>query len=151
MRRLTRLFSSCFSGRMDISLSRQVLSMRYTGYEPEDIAAQLNLSVPRVRSIVDKAIASQADEHRIAAVREAELLKLEEMEAAFLPSASSGSAKAASTVLSIMQRRALILGTDKAPPSVAVNFNLVGLLSSLPRIELAAPLPESPLLEGVSA
>jgi len=110
--------------------------MRYQGYEPEDIAHALQIKVTTVNRKIDRAAASTADEHRASIVREAELLKLEEMEPPFLDQATQGCHKSAVVVLKLMERRAALLGSDKSPQqanNTVNNYNLVNILSNMAR------------------
>jgi hypothetical protein len=121
-----------------LTLSRRILSMRYQGYEVPDIAHILDLSPSAVRSNIDRAAAATADEYRATIVREAELLKLEEMESPFLATAAEGDHKSAMVVLKLMERRAALLGSDKAPspgqvPGGGNVYNLVTVLASMSR------------------
>jgi hypothetical protein len=114
--------------------------MRYQGYDVSDIAHALNLSESAVTSRIDKAAASAADDLRATVVREAELLKLEEMEPPFLSAATDGDSKAALVVLKLMERRSALLGVDRQPSmqQQGNTYNLVTILSNMSR-------PQSPI------
>jgi hypothetical protein len=129
-----------------VSLSRKILSLRFSGYEVEDISAILDLSVDRIQREITRAAASSADEARAALVREAELLKLEELDAVYLPAALEGSLKSAHYVLECMKRRAALIGADKQPATIN-QFNLVQILASMPKPE---PIVSNPIIEAVA-
>lgn len=118
------------------NIDRQVLSLRFRGYEKADIANVLGIKEDRVDSIILRVAKAQADEARIETVREAELAKLEEIEDTFLPKAvSDGDVKAAGVVLKCMERRASLLGADRQvkPSAPTNNFTLVQILAQLPK------------------
>lgn len=118
--------------------------MRYMGYEVEDISSILGVPVGTVRNHLNAAVAASADKERINIVREAEITKLEELEEAFSPAALGQAfdpdgnpvppqASAAKVVLDVMDRRAKLMGIDKALPQASVtNMTLIQILSQIP-------------------
>jgi hypothetical protein len=119
--------------------TRKILRMSYSRYAHSDIADFLGITVKRVEAAITRACAATADEARINVVREAELLKLEELDEVFMPAALEGSDKAAGVVFKAMERRAMLLGVDKAPPP-QIGFTLVQVLSQMPSSRLEAPI-----------
>lgn len=121
------------------SLSSRVLSLASFGYSYEDIADMTGASVSLITRVIAKAIASSLDEHRVSIIREAELNKLQAIDEVFLPQALEGDFRSVAVVFKASERRASLVGLDKAPPAVNVQFNLVALLAgmraSLPRDE----------------
>ena len=123
---------------------RKVLSMRYMGYESEEISQVLGLSVKTVQSHINAAVSASANTERVTLVREAEMSKLEQIEEAFIPAAIGEAtdieglpippqASAAKVVLDVMDRRAKLMGIDKVQPQTSIgNLTLIQILSQLP-------------------
>lgn len=114
---------------------RKVLSLKFQGYEAQDIASILHMPVSTVQRYIEQAASAASDDTRANIVREAELAKLDEMESAFFPQAVEGDAGSASMVLKFMERRSKLIGADKevkaAPSNVNVKVSLVGLLATM--------------------
>lgn len=119
-----------------MNIDRRVLSMKYAGYDINDISHALSMSPQQVSLIIDRAIAVQVDEHRATYIRESELAKLDEMEESYLNGAIEGEHKSAYLTLKIMERRSAILGLDKQQAAVSINVNLVGILSDMSKKEM---------------
>jgi len=112
------------------------------GYDPAEIASIMSLPVASVQYHIDAAITLAADPDRVAAVREAEMAKLEALEEAFFPVAIGGDVvdddgnvagpndSAARTILAIMERRSKITGADK-PVEHRVTHSLVHILADM--------------------
>lgn len=134
--------------------------MRYMGYEVEEIALILGIPEGSVRHHINAAVAASADKERVNIVREAEMTKLEQIEEAFTPHALGGvvneegevsapQASAAKVVLDVMDRRAKLMGIDKAQPAIqAGNLTLIQILSQLPPPESVPPMADPNLVEG---
>jgi hypothetical protein len=134
--------------------------MRYMGYEVEEISQVLGLSVGAIQSHVNAAVAASADKERVTIVREAEMSKLEQLEEAFIPAAVGEAtdheglpippqASAAKVVLDVMDRRAKLMGIDKAQPQTSIgSLTLIQILSQIPS---PGSLPVATTAEGVSA
>ena len=142
-----------------LSQRRKVLSLRYMGYGSDEISQILGISVGSVSAHLNAAVSASADVNRINTVREAEMSKLEEIEEAFFPAATGeahdgegnlipAQASAAKVVLDVMDRRAKLLGIDKAQPQQSTtNLTLIQILSQLPPPSLDVPpiIPERQL------
>lgn len=118
---------------MNSSLSRSILSLRARGFDHDEIAEIVSYPVYNVKQCLDRAVAASADALRVDFIREEELLKLDELEAVFLPKAvNQEDERAANTVLKVMERRAMLTGMDKViPQQVNVAFNLVTILADM--------------------
>jgi hypothetical protein len=96
---------------------REILNMRLRGLTFPEIAEKLpadgfrKVSVSRVGAIVAKALRS-CREPPARELRQLELLRLDQLQAAHYKAAMGGDASAAARVLSIMDRRAKLLGLD---------------------------------------
>jgi hypothetical protein len=94
-----------------------ILNMRLHGLTFHEIARKLpeagfrRVSVSRIYAIVMKNLRS-CREPPARELRQLELLRLDQLQAAHYPAAMGGDAAAASRVLSIMDRRAKLLGLD---------------------------------------
>ena len=147
--------TTCISIEDRLPQRRKVLSLRYMGYEVEEIAQILSISSGTVQAHINAAIAASADKERVNLVREAEMSKLEQLEDAFFPYAAGEAhdpeggtiapqASAAKVVLDVMDRRAKLMGIDKALPQASVtNMTLIQILSQIP-----APASLAHTLEG---
>lgn len=138
-------------------LHRKILSLRYRGYDHEDIAHMLDVSQDRVERCLARAAASAADGERITVVREAEIAKLEEMESRIYDFAvrttidpetgeeylSKETLAAQNQVLKLMERRASIMGSDlkKDAPAGGSGLTLVQILADMSSsgVKLSAP------------
>jgi hypothetical protein len=106
-----------------------ILNMRLHGLTFQEISRQLpeagfsRLSESRVRAIVAKNLKSCRDEP-VRELRQLELLRLDQLQAAHYKAAMGGDAAAISRVLSIMDRRAKLLGLD-AGAEAAVSLDEV--------------------------
>jgi hypothetical protein len=141
---------------------RKILSLRYMGYESEEISQILGISVGSVQAQLNAAITASSDKERMNVVREAEMSKLEEIEEAFFPAATGeahdgegnpipAQASAAKVVLDVMDRRAKLLGIDKAqPPQNNTHLTLIQILSQLPPALDSSPLLPERKLDGVT-
>lgn len=127
----------------DLPQRRKVLSLRYMGYENEEIASILGISEGSVQYHIKAAVTSSSDRERINFVREAEITKLEQLEEAFMPAALGelsdengpipAQASAAKVILDVMDRRSKLLGVDKAQPQISTtNLTLIQILSQIP-------------------
>jgi hypothetical protein len=100
-----------------------ILNMRLHGLTFHEIARQLPeagfrpVGVSRVHAIVAKCLRS-CREQPARELRQLELLRLDQLQAAHYKAAMGGDAAAASRVLSIMDRRAKLLGLDAGPEAV---------------------------------
>lgn len=153
--------SSSLSIPASMPTRRKVLSLRYMGYESHEIADALGISEGTVQHHINAAVTASADKERVNIVREAEMTKLEQLEEAFTPLALGEAstedgpippqASAAKVVLDVMDRRAKLMGIDKAqPPQTTNNLTLIQILSQLPSAQI---LPQSLVerqLEGSS-
>jgi hypothetical protein len=94
-----------------------ILNMRLHGLTFHEIARKLpeagfrRVSVSRIFAIVAKALRSCRDQPA-RELRQLELLRLDQLQAAHYKAAMGGDAAAATRVLSIMDRRAKLLGLD---------------------------------------
>jgi hypothetical protein len=94
-----------------------ILNMRLHGLTFHEIARKLpeagfrRVSVSRIFAIVTKALQSCRDQPA-RELRQLELLRLDQLQAAHYKAAMGGDAAAAARVLSIMDRRAKLLGLD---------------------------------------
>jgi hypothetical protein len=94
-----------------------ILNMRLHGLTFHEIARKLpeagfrRVSVSRIFAIVTKALQSCRDQPA-RELRQLELLRLDQLQAAHYKAAMGGDAAAATRVLSIMDRRAKLLGLD---------------------------------------
>jgi|GEM_PF-1212601 len=94
-----------------------ILNMRLHGLTFQEIARKLpeagfrRVSVSRIFAIVAKALRSCRDQPA-RELRQLELLRLDQLQAAHYKAAMGGDAAAATRVLSIMDRRAKLLGLD---------------------------------------
>jgi hypothetical protein len=104
-----------------------ILDMRLHGLTFQEISRRLpdagysRLSVRRIRDIVAKCLKSCRDEPA-RELRQLELLRLDQLQAAHYKAAMGGDAAAISRVLSIMDRRARLLGLD-AGAEAAVSLD----------------------------
>jgi hypothetical protein len=104
-----------------------ILDMRLHGVSFQEISRRLpgagfgRLSVRRIRDIVAKCLKSCRDEPA-RELRQLELLRLDQLQAAHYKAAMGGDAAAISRVLSIMDRRAKLLGLD-AGAEAAVSLD----------------------------
>lgn len=123
-----------------------ILNMRLHGLTFHEIARRLpeagfrRVSVSRIYAIVTKNLRS-CREPPARELRQLELLRLDQLQAAHYPAAMGGDAAAASRVLSIMDRRAKLLGLD-APPEATHSLDeardsLLKKLDSLARGQAA--------------
>ncbi|HUO54841.1 MAG TPA: hypothetical protein VMU18_08880 [Rhodoblastus sp.] len=121
-----------------------ILNMRLHGLTFHEIARQLpevgfrRVSVSRVHAIVAKSLRSCRDQPA-RELRQLELLRLDQLQAAHYKAAMGGDAAAISRVLSIMDRRARLLGLD-AGPEAAVSLDgarqtLLKKLEALARVQ----------------
>ena len=100
-----------------ISRDLAILNMRLHGLTFYEISRKLpeagfrRVSVSRVFAIVAKALRS-CQEQPARELRQLELLRLDQLQAAHYKAAMSGDAAAATRVLAIMDRRAKLLGFD---------------------------------------
>lgn len=100
-----------------------ILNMRLHGLTFHEIARKLpeagfrRISVSRVYAIVAKNLRSCRDQPA-RDLRQLELLRLDQLQAAHYKAAMGGDAPAISRVLSIMDRRARLLGLDAGPEAV---------------------------------
>jgi hypothetical protein len=122
----------------DLPFRRQILQLRYLGYEVPEIAELLSSSIGTVQYQLNAAISASSNSERLTVVREAEICKLEELEAAFMPHALAANDRSAKVVLDIMDRRSKLLGVDKALPTSGGNLTLIQILSQLPQINEGA-------------
>lgn len=147
-----------------VPFRRKVLSLRYMGYEVEEISQILGVSAGSVQSHLNAAIRNSSDSERISFVREAEISKLEELEEAFMPAALGKvvtdegpvppQASAAKVVLDVMDRRSKLLGVDKAQPQISqTNLTLIQILSQIPSPALTPPTSQhtTQQLEGATS
>jgi hypothetical protein len=101
-----------------------ILNMRLHGLTFPEIAGKLpelgfrRVSASRVYAIVDKALRS-CREQPARELRQLELLRLDQLQAAHYKAAMGGDGPAISRVLSIMDRRARYLGLDAGAESTA--------------------------------
>lgn len=104
-----------------------ILDLRLHGLTFQEISLRLpeagyaRLSVRRIRDIVAKCLKSCRDEPA-RELRQLELLRLDQLQAAHYKAAMGGDATAISRVLSIMDRRAKLLGLD-AGAEAAVSLD----------------------------
>ncbi|WP_298421025.1 hypothetical protein [Rhodoblastus sp.] len=104
-----------------------ILNMRLLGLTFPEIARKLPemgfraVGVSRVHAIVAKSLRSCRDQPA-RELRQLELLRLDQLQAAHYPAAMGGAAAAATRVLSIMDRRAKLLGLD-AGSEAAVSLD----------------------------
>ena len=100
-----------------------ILNMRLHGLTFHEIARKLpeagfgRISVSRIFAIVAKALRSCRDQPA-REVRQLELLRLDQLQSAHYQAAMGGDAAAATRVLSIMDRRAKLLGLDAGAEAV---------------------------------
>jgi hypothetical protein len=111
---------------------KKVLQLRFLGYSVPEISEILGSSESSVQYHLNAAISSSSSSERLTLVREAEIIKLEELENAFYPHALSANDKAAKVVLDVMDRRSKLLGIDKAVPQTGGNLTLIQILSQMP-------------------
>lgn len=129
----------------DYSFNQKCLYLRRSGYNNSEIAGMLDVSKEKVKSVIDRAIKSSLDEQRISVIREEEIGKLDQLEAAFMPLAVGIDTEegqlppdkdSADVVLKVMDRRMKLLGTEKKPDQ-NINLNqltLVQVLSDMPKV-----------------
>ncbi|WP_374545018.1 hypothetical protein [Rhodoblastus sp.] len=100
-----------------------ILNMRLHGLTFHEIARKLpeagfrRVSVSRIHAIVAKSLRSCRDQPA-RELRQLELMRLDQLQAAHYKAAMGGDAAAISRVLSIMDRRAKLLGLDAGPEAV---------------------------------
>lgn len=132
-----------------MSKDREILSLRYRGYDNEDIAEMMEISTDAVEKAVLRVARASVDEDRANIVREAEIEKLEAMETAIYEAAvqplfkddngqlhmSKSALSAQTQVLRLMERRTALLGIDKQPAalSAAGGLTLVQILANMPQ------------------
>jgi len=119
-----------------------ILNMRLHGLTFHEIARKLpeagfrRVSVSRIFAIVAKALRSCRDQPA-RELRQLELLRLDQLQAAHYKAAMGGDAAAAARVLSIMDRRAKLLGLETGAeatnPLDAARQSLLKKLDSLSR------------------
>lgn len=114
-----------------------ILNMRLHGLTFQEISRQLpeagfaKVSVSRIGAIVAKHLKSCRDEPA-RELRQLELLRLDQLQAAHYKAAMGGDAAAISRVLSIMDRRAKLLGLDAgAEASLSLDEARDALLKKL--------------------
>lgn len=130
-----------------LPFQRQVLSLRYCGHSESEIANILECTQARVNTALNRAMAASTDAHRAAIVREAEILKLEQMDETFLPVAIEGSVRAASVVLKCMERRANLMGLDQQQNSLSRSgTTLIAILAGMGQSQ--PQLPEPKVIDG---
>jgi hypothetical protein len=101
-----------------------ILNMRLHGLTFHEIARKLpeagfrRVSVSRIHAIVAKNLRSCRDQPA-RELRQLELMRLDQLQAAHYKAAMGGDAAAISRVLSIMDRRAKLLGLDAGPEAAA--------------------------------
>ena len=106
-----------------VSRDLAILNMRLHGLTFPEIARKLpeagfrRISVSRVFAIVAKALRSCRDQPA-RELRQLELLRLDQLQSAHYEAAMGGDAAAATRVLSIMDRRARLLGLDAGAEAV---------------------------------
>jgi hypothetical protein len=119
-----------------------ILNLRLHGLTFPEIARKLPemgfraVGVSRVHAIVTKSLRSCRDEPA-RELRQLELLRLDQLQAAHYPAAMGGDAAAAARVLSIIDRRARLLGLDAGSEAVvsldAARDTLLKKLDALAR------------------
>ena len=124
--------------------SRQILDLRARGYENDDIAQLLRITSTRVQGALDRSAKLVVDTERATRVREAELLKIDEMEAVVychaVPEDDNlhmlrDTIEAQKQVLKLMERRAALLGVDKQAAQTNPNgLTLVQILADMPPV-----------------
>ncbi|WP_294538091.1 hypothetical protein [uncultured Rhodoblastus sp.] len=123
-----------------------ILNMRLHGLTFHEIARKLpeagfgRVSVSRIYAIVTKNLRS-CREPPARELRQLELLRLDQLQAAHYPAAMGGDSAAASRVLSIMDRRAKLLGLDAGAEAASsldeARKSLLKKLDSLARGQAA--------------
>jgi hypothetical protein len=134
-----------------VSRDLAILNMRLHGLTFHEIARKLpeagfrRISVSRIYAIVVKNLRS-CREQPARELRQLELLRLDQLQAAHYKAAMGGDAAAISRVLSIMDRRAKLLGLDAGPEAVVsldeARQTLLKKLDALARGQ-AAPAAKS--------
>ncbi len=124
-----------------------ILNMRLHGLTFHEIARKLpeagfrRVSVSRIFAIVQKNLRSCRDQPA-RELRQLELLRLDQLQAAHYKAAMGGDAAAIARVLSIMDRRAKLLGLDSGPEAAAsleeARGSLLKKLESLARGQAAS-------------
>ena len=121
-----------------------ILNMRLHGLTFHEIARKLpeagfrRVSVSRIFAIVTKALQSCRDQPA-RQLRQLELLRLDQLQAAHYKAAMGGDAAAAARVLSIMDRRAKLLGLDSgAEATNSLDEARQSLLKKLESLSRAA-------------
>jgi len=132
-----------------MSKDREILSLRYRGYDNEDISEMMEISTDAVEKAVLRVARASVDEDRANIVREAEIEKLEAMETAIYEAAvqplfkddngqlhmSKSALSAQTQVLRLMERRTALLGIDKQPAALNATggLTLVQILANMPQ------------------
>ena len=126
-----------------------ILNMRLHGLTFHEIARKLpeagfrRVSVSRIFAIVAKALRSCRDQPA-RELRQLELLRLDQLQAAHYKAAMGGDAAAATRVLSIMDRRAKLLGLDAgAEATNSLDEARQSLLKKLDSLSRAAKESEA--------
>jgi hypothetical protein len=98
----------------------EILALRVSGWSLREIGESLHpaISAQAVHKCICKAIARMVDE-AVEQIRKIESLRLDEATAAIYPAASMGDLAAIDRLLSIMARRARLLGLDVRPVALA--------------------------------
>jgi hypothetical protein len=136
-------------------LRQKVLFLRRNGHDAAEISDILDISVRTAEGIIDRAIKASIDEHRIKVVREEELSKLDQIEEAFLPAATSSeepSTAAADTVMKVMDRRMKLTGSEIKPDQhvkLEQNVTLVSVLADMSNLPPKEPSPQK-VIEGTA-
>lgn len=89
----------------------ECLRLRSLGYTLDAIAARVGLTIPGVTNAI-KYASNRLPKVNALRLRDVEFLKLDQLEAVWLPAAMAGDCKAAVVALKIMERRAKLFGLD---------------------------------------
>jgi hypothetical protein len=134
-----------------------ILNMRLHGLTFHEIARKLpeagfrRVSVSRIYAIVAKNLRSCRDQPA-RELRQLELMRLDQLQAAHYKAAMGGDATAISRVLSIMDRRAKLLGLDAGPEAVnSLDESRQTLLKKLDALARGQAAQAAPYVETAPA
>jgi hypothetical protein len=129
------------------------LALRAAGATYAEIGRQLGIAETNARQAYIRALSKLPGTADRGELRRLEAMRLDRLQLGFWARACSGDAEAAGVVISVMQRRARLLGLDELRRDIVVDLlrSLIRELETLPQADLLAVLgyePQPALSEG---
>lgn len=113
------------------SRDRKVMRLRKKGFEVNEIAEVVGISVSAVNGAISRGIQSINDTYTVDSVKAMEVTRLEQLHKTYFPDAVKGDGDAAKMVLGVHDRTAKMFGLHKEGLDATLTVGLVGVLASL--------------------